>query len=125
MSLREKAEAVLLAAIENSDLFGQAVTVINPSGTTLDTVGLCNDIAQSIDPQTGVVISGRQVSVALRLSSLSVFSTLPIAVPESAGRPWLVRFADILGAERTFKVRETYPDRTLGVLVLILEAYNA
>ncbi len=37
--------------------------------------------------------------------------------------PWVVRFDDINGKPYVFKVVESRPDRTIGVVVCMLESY--
>jgi hypothetical protein len=57
--------------------------------------------------------------------SLLRLPQLPTAEAESNRRPWLVTFNDALGVASVWKVAEVLPDRTLGVVKLLLEAYGA
>jgi ABC-type branched-subunit amino acid transport system ATPase component len=122
MGLRAEAERILSEMIENTDHFGSAVSLVAPNGSVQELTALVNDISAAVDPQTGAIVSGRQVTCALRMSSLA---TLPTAVADVVGKPWVLQITDILGVTRSFKIRETIPDRTIGVLVCICEAYNA
>lgn len=124
MSLREIAAADLRGIVENADDFGWPITVIKPDGEERDMVGLSTDIGQTIDPETGIAVVGRKASVALTLVSLETFG-MPVAIASSASKPWRVRFHDIGGCEaREYKVSDTMPDRALGVVTLMLEAYK-
>lgn len=127
MSLRTRAERDLGAIMENSDRgFGWPITLTDPAGLTDNTlVGFSNDISQIIDPDTGQLVSGRLATVALRISSLIAAGfSMPRGVADGASKPWIVQFNDINGVAYTFKVRQADPDRAIGLVVCILEAYQ-
>jgi hypothetical protein len=106
--------------------FGWPLTVTNPEGVTLALSGLSTDIGATIDPGTGEVVSGRHASVALPIALLQAASMgMPRGVADSSSKPWWVRFEDINGNPGTFKVKEAQPDRAVGLVVCILEAYKA
>lgn len=107
--------------------FGWPVTIISPQGVaSTGLVGYSDDIAQAIDPDTGQLVSGRLVSVALRISTLSAQGfALPYGVANTDGKPWVAQFDDINANPYTFKVRQANPDRALGLVVCILEGYDA
>lgn len=126
MNLRELAEADLKYILEDSATgFGWAIAVTNPEGETAELIGASNDISQVVDPETGQVVSGRSASVALRVASLfeAGFNSLPVGIADSTRKPWVIAFTDINGNPHTFKVIQSNPDRGLGVVTLILEAY--
>lgn len=124
MGLRDIAAADLKTIVENTDDFGWPVTVTSPAGVSVAMVGLSTDISQTIDPDTGQAISGRNASVSLVMSTLlaAFGGELPRGV--SDGVPWVVRFDDIAGAAHTFKVLEALPDRALGCVVCLLDFYK-
>jgi len=71
MSIRQLAESDLGAILEDSAMgFGWPITVTDPSGFSVGLIGFSDDISQVIDPDTGVAVSGRLATVALRISSL-------------------------------------------------------
>lgn len=121
MGLREQAESDLSGILENTEDFGWGVTLISPAGEVQQLTGSTTDIAFLIDPDTGQAISGRQASVTLRRSSLNQD---PIGVSDSSIKPWRVTFDSINGEEYTFKIVKSHPDRTLGIISCILEAYK-
>lgn len=126
MNLRLQAEADLEFILEdNLAGFGWAITLTDPNGTSSPLTGSPNDISQVVDPETGQVVSGRSASVALRVSSIfeAGFNSLPVGVADSNSKPWLAQFNDINGNSHTFKIIQTNPDRTLGIVTCILEAY--
>jgi hypothetical protein len=126
MNLRQQAEADLAFILEDSATgFGWSISVTDPNGLNRPLTGSSNDISQVVDPETGQVVSGRSASVALRVSSLfeAGFNSLPVGIADSNSKPWLVAFDDINGNSHTFKVIQSNPDRTLGIITLILEAY--
>lgn len=88
--------------------------------------GFSTDIADLIDPETGVAVSGRQAEATLSMCSLkSVGLEHPAHIASGDGKPWLIKFDDIEGKPHTFKVMRSAPDRTTGVILCYLEAYVA
>lgn len=127
MSLRETAEADLAGILEDDvNGFGYPIILTSPDELVKPLIGFSNDISLLIDADTGLAISGRSASVALRISSLIAagYTTLPEAVQDSALKPWLVTFDDINGNSFTFKVQEGSPDRAIGVIICKLEIYG-
>lgn len=107
--------------------FAWSAVVIAPDGTESDPPlrGFSTDIAQMVDPETGVAISGRSASVTLNLQDvLDAFGTLPRRVADRLETPWRVRIADIVGQSHEFVVTASDPDRALGYLVLSLGAWD-
>jgi hypothetical protein len=128
MSLRLTAESDLAVILEDDVMgFGWPITLTDPAGNAVSLTGFSDDIAQVIDPDTGQLVSGRLASAALRLSSIyTAFpsSGLPRGIADTGSKPWLVTFDDINGNSYNFKISKSNPDRALGVLTLILEAYE-
>jgi len=126
VSLRNQAAADLLAILEDSaGGFGWPITVTSPEGVTASLVGFSNDVAQVIDPETGIAVSGRVASVALAIASLTAAGLgLPRAIADGERRPWRVAFNDIGGTAHSFKVNEAMPDRAIGIVTCTLEAYK-
>lgn len=127
MGLRAQIESDLSFILEDDAAgFGWPITLTAPDLTTALLVGFSTDIGVAIDPQTGQVVSGRSVSVALRISSLVAagFATLPEGIADSTTAPWVVVFDDVNGNECTFKVAQSEPDRTIGLVLCRLELYK-
>lgn len=126
MNLRQLACQDALAILEDFDSgFGWPIVVTDPDAVTYQLTGFSTDIGMMIDPDTGQAVSGRLASVALPIARLKASGLeLPREIPDSSKKPWLITFDDIVGESRTFKVRETLPDRAIGVIVCILEFYT-
>lgn len=125
MGLREQAAIDCKAIVEDASGFGWPITVTNPAGASAAMTGLSTDIALSIDPDTGTAVTGRKASVALSIAALETAGLgMPRAIADGSGKPWLVRFEDVQGNAQTFKVRESAPDRAIGLVVCWLEAYR-
>lgn len=126
MGLRQQAEADLAFILEDDvGGFGYSITLTDPSGLTDTFTGFSDDIAQVIDPDTGQAVSGRLASVALRISSLYAAGfKLPKGIADTGSKPWTVAFNDINGRAHTFKISESNPDRAVGIVVCLLEAYR-
>lgn len=126
MGLRETAEKDLAGILEDDVLgFGVDINITDPEGTSADLIGFSGDISQMFDPDTGVPISGQLAHVALRLTSLNAVPfKLPRGIIDESSKPWIVKFDDIDGKSRTFKIASSDPDFTLGIVVAILENYE-
>lgn len=126
MSLREQADQDLGFILNDSCGFTWPITLTDPDGNIANLAGVSDDIAQLIDPDTGEAVSGRLASACLRIQEIyDAGLTLPRGVSSRASRPWLVQFDDINGLPYTFKVSRSNPDRMLGEITLILEAYTS
>lgn len=126
MNLRIQAEADLGVILEDSAMgFGWPIKVTDPDGKTGELTGFSDDISQIIDPDTGVAVTGRLASAALRISSLTEEGLgLPKAIADKTKKPWTIEFEDINGNPFLFKVSESNPDRALGLVICILETYE-
>lgn len=130
MGLRAQAESDLRKILGDTQRgFGWPVIVANPEGVCVSMTGFSNDIAETIDPETGQAVSGRVASVALSMKDLENVDRMtpfgfPAAISDQAKRPWVVVFDDILGCPHTFKVNESKPDRAIGLITMTLETYN-
>ena len=126
MSLRTLAESDLTTIVnDQSNGFGWPVTITDPSETSASLSGFSNDVSLAIDPETGQLVSSRIVTVSLVISDLiEAGLSLPRNIADSTSKPWIVTFDDINGNSYTFKVKESNPDRALGLVVLILERYR-
>jgi hypothetical protein len=123
MGLREEAAVDCQLILEDaSSGFGWPFTLTSPLGVVTAHVGFTTDVGQTIDPETGIAVAGRRASVAVSLRSVTA---LPTAVADETVKPWLVTFASIQGVAATWKVVEVLPDRAIGLVVLLLEAYHA
>ena len=126
MNLRQQAELDLSFILEDSaNGFGWDIILTDPAGATYSMVGSSGDISQVVDPDTGILVSGRSAKVTLRISSLTAAGAgLPEGVSNASQKPWLVQFLDINGSSHTFKVSSSNPDRTLGIVSCALENYQ-
>jgi hypothetical protein len=126
MSLRLQAVSDIATILTDTDDFGWSTTVTDPSELSAPVIGFSNDIAQVIDPQTGLVVSGRVATAVFSISTLESagFTTLPQGIESQSSKPWRVDFDDVHGYSHTFKVSSSDPDRTAGVVVCFLEAYT-
>jgi len=125
MGLRSVAEADLAFTLEDDvNGFAWPITVTDPAGTVGSLTGASGDIGQLIDPDTGAAVSGRLAHVSLRIATLTAKGlAIPENITESSLKPWIVAFDDINGNSYTFKVMQSNPDRTLGLVTCVLEVY--
>jgi len=124
VSLLAQAAADLRSILEDTNDFAVEVVVTNPAGASATLKGLQTDHSLSIDPETGMAVTGSNVSVALSVVALQESGLgQPRAIAASNQRPWLVEFTTPIGDTQKFKVSEALPDK-LGCLVLRLEAWK-
>lgn len=122
MNLRVRAEQDLSRVLEDSKAFGCSVTVTNPENVTATLTGQTGDIHLLFDPETGIPISNRTIHLSLRISSLQAAGLgIPRAVLSEDENPWSFQFEDVNQISRKFTVSESRPDRTLGIVTVILE----
>ncbi len=127
MGLRAQAALDLAIFLEDQDEgFGWPITVTDPDGVSATLSGYSTDISEQMDPETGMAVSNRVASVAIQIKALTDAGLgIPKDIPDAASRPWRVTFDDIDGNEHTYKVSEGRPDRAIGLVVCILEAYKS
>ena len=109
--LRVQAQEDLASTIQEE--FGQTIKISRPdSSDPLDFIGLSNDISVAIDPDTGLMITGRTAQAVFILSEvLAHFSELP-------DKLWKVEFLEI--SPNSFSVLDVRPDAAQGVLILVI-----
>lgn len=125
MNLRTLASLDHAAILSDSESgFGWPVIVTNPAGVSASTVGFTSDVGEVVDPQTGLAVMGRRVTVQLLPGPIQVAGLGDIrAIADGSQKPWIVRFADAYGVARNYKVMAVYPDSVLGSYRCELEAY--
>ena len=126
MSLRSTAEADTTRILEDGSTgFGWPIKLINPDDTEIELTGFTNDIHELIDPDTGVSVSERRVSIALSISAIEAEDIdIPYNVADENIKPYVIKFNDSAGTEQIFKVMESHPDRTVGMVTCLLEVYE-
>lgn len=127
MNLRQQAESDLAFILEDKTTgFAFDITLTAPDGTVFGPLqGMSGDIGKVLDVDTGQAVSGRQAHIALRISSvLALGATLPEGIVDKTIKPWLATFDDINGQSFTLKIVQTFPDRTIGLITALLEAYR-
>lgn len=125
MGLREQAAADNRAILEDTAGFGWPIRVTDPAGTVAELVGVSTDVFQAIDPGTGQIVSGRSAEVTLSIAALTAAGLgMPKGEADATKKPWRIRFNDVAGAAYEFAVAEARPDRTLGCVLCVLEAYK-
>ena len=126
MSLRSTAEADTTRILEDGSTgFGWPIILTDPDDLETELTGFTNDIHELIDPDTGVSVSERRVSIALSISALEAEDiALPYNVSDESTKPYVIKFNDSAGNEQIFKVLESHPDRTVGMVTCLLEIYE-
>lgn len=126
MNIRELAEHDLAMTLEDSvNGFGWDIIITDPDGKTDTLQGQAGDIGFQIDPDTGQAVSGRQAHCALRISTLEAAGfDIPVKISDKTKNVWKFEINDINGNPFTYTVAEIPPDRTLGIVNILLEFYK-
>lgn len=127
MSLRTQAEADLESTLEASQDFGLPIVLTDPTGNVSSGLtAAAGDIGATIDPDTGIPVSGRRALLTVRIQTLTDqgFTTLPEGIQAATGSPWTVAFAGPSSGTQLYKVKRSMPDRTLGVVTMDLEFWR-
>jgi hypothetical protein len=99
--------------------FARPVTLQNPEGQTASLNALCNDIANTIDPETGAVVAARYATVTFSWVGLQKAGLgRPVAI--TSGRPWRVSFSGADGELKTFMINDV-PSDDLGTVTCRLK----
>ncbi len=103
---------------DTSGGFASSIILTSPTGARATVTGFKADVSQSIDPETGQLVSGRVASAAIPLTAIDEAGIgEPVGIADRATQPWVVEMQDVRGRTWKFKVTSTLPDRLLGVLV--------
>ncbi len=126
MNLRTQAALDLVSILsDEASGFAWPITLVTPESESYQLTGFSTDIGQTINPETGQVVSGRRASIALSTAVLKGLGVdIPRGVSDSRAKPWVVRFADIHGVAQSFKIQEAMPDRAIGIVTCMLETYR-
>jgi len=128
MSLKEQAASDLVAIFgdEDADLFATEITCTDELGVSASIMGQAKEIALVLDPDTDVMVTGKQASVVILQSAIMAAGlTVPKAVADDESRPWTVSWVAADASTRTFRVADTRPDDTRGLVTLLLETYES
>lgn len=89
-------------------------------------LGLGTSHYLGIDPDTRTLVNSRntQCSVSEQLLTEQGFSTRN-ADGEVTLKNAFVKYADVTGIERTYRITEIFPDNTIGLIICILKQLQA
>ncbi|HET9954171.1 MAG TPA: hypothetical protein VFQ61_06695 [Polyangiaceae bacterium] len=125
MPLWLQAAADAKAILADVGGFARPITITSPAGFTVLVTGTARDISTTIDPATGAVVSARTASITIPIEPLSAAGlSIPRNVPDKTSKPWLAQFYDAAGVLHVFKICESHPDLTLGIVTCLLETYR-
>ena len=123
MKLREMAEKDLALTLEDSkNGFAIPATISDTQGASAVLNVQAGDIHLLFDPGGEVKVNSRLAHVSVRIASLTAAGLeLPKAQPDQSKNPYIFEFADANGVVRKYIVSQASPDRTLGLVTVILE----
>lgn len=122
MSLFDDA-AIELQEIINDDIGATvACTITSPDGVFYAFNCRMSDISQTLDVNTRERISGRRIEISVSMIDLAEAGfESSRGIEKKTEKPWKVEFSNVISKEETYKVVETSPDSSLGIVVIHLE----
>lgn len=122
-NLRHIAEDDLKITLEDDQFgFGIECLIDDPDGNSDTFVVQSGDVHLLFDTDTGVPVNNRTAHIAIRIASLYEKGfALPKRQPDESKNIWKFTFQDVNGVLYKFTVADTMPDRTLGIITVILE----
>jgi len=122
-NLREIAADDLKFILEDGEMgFGVNCNITNPAGVTEIFQVQSGDVHLLLDLATAASVSVRTAHVSITLATLKEKNfEIPKREPDENKNPWIFEFPDAVGISRKFTVVEARPDRTLGIITIILE----
>ena len=104
--------------------FGQEITLINPNGLTITTIGLHKKIRLGVDTE-GNIVNSLTATITLSDNDLVLQN---YAYRNSKGEvdfnKHRVSVSDVTGIVRTYNMQSWHPDETLGLIVCYLNYFN-
>lgn len=126
MGLIERAKQDAKTFTTNTNDFGVSITLTRPASVgvlevSATVTGYHTKHHTSWDPESGEVIDGKRAHITVSEVELDGFS-YPVrnANQEVAMIGHRVAVADSTGVAKNYIVRQTFPDETLGIIVMIL-----
>lgn len=125
MGFLDQVRSDFLEIMSDTDAGGGPCEVESPAGATDTLQSLSSDIHLAVDPGTGLLITGRQVTVSFAERHLidAGFGAI-CGVQDENEKPWILRLADAVGTVHTMKVVSVHPDRTFGNFLILAEGYS-
>lgn len=130
MGLIERAQRDAKAFTTNTNHFGVSITLTRPAAgvdpeVSAEVTGYHIKHHTSWDPESGEVIDGKRAHIAVSESELTAQS---YPVRNDNGEVDLlnhyVTVADSSGVGKQYITRQTFPDETLGLIVMILSDFE-
>lgn len=122
MGLIEQVKADAKQIMENTGDFGVVMTFVAPDNSTATVAGMHTKHRISLSPE-GIPINARNAHVSVSEESLTALG-YPVRVGdevEMTGHKVTVK--DSTGEDKTYVIREWFPDETIGLIVCILGDY--
>lgn len=123
MNIRKMAEMDLAVTLEDSENgFGMPATLTDIAGNSAVLNIQSGDVHLLFDPGGEVRVNSRTAHASVRIASLTAAGLeMPKAQPDQDKNPYIFEFADANGVSRKFIASQPSPDRTLGIVTVILE----
>lgn len=125
MSVLQEARHKVDEILSSIELFSIEVTMLSPDEVLAHVNVLSGHTYAYIDPDTGQGTSSEQARIHISVPQLlENFGEIPVISSDEYGRPWRIIMTDAGGVDQTFKLKESLPDNTLGLVSYYLEKYE-
>lgn len=126
MSLKERAKADIERITSNTNEWAQAMTLIAPSGgPELAVTGLHTKHTLGIDAQKQKWVNAPNQHISIS-EQLLIDGSYPYVLSsgEISFHNHKVKVIDSSGQEYTYRIKEWFPNRTIGLITCILEGWE-
>ncbi len=124
MSLVDDHESNLATILEDNNLFGVDITLIDTNDVEYEFKGQVNIISRPWTVDTGADVSGERSNITIRLSTFLTETSVTIDDIKTDLIDWKVRTSPQPGKqpEKTYIIEEggVYPDHHLGIITIFL-----
>lgn len=125
MSLLDQAKADIQTITANSSEFGRSITFTAPDDSTATVIGLHSKHHLAINPDDGTPVNAKNAHISVSEALLTAAS-YPVrnASGEVNLKGHVVSVKDSTGLSKNYKIREWFPDETIGLITCILDSLD-
>lgn len=118
-------QAILDAKMITEGPFSSVINITSTTEAVISVKALGNNIGRKLNTDTGMIVNSTNASVVVSESSIPY--DFPVRNSEGLVTMlgYLIDFKDNTGTVYNYIVQENIPDRTLGLITLILGTYKA
>jgi hypothetical protein len=121
MSLVQRAINDIKAITSNKSDWAVGITLVSPTAETITTTGLFTKHHLGVDTD-GNIVNSKNTHISISEENLAGYPVRNLK-GEVALRGHLATVKDSTGTSKTYKIEQSLPDETIGLIVMILGDY--